>query len=242
MMQMTNPRINTLLISFLLAVGALAGANPALADLDQQLRDSGWDEILFDDAPPNRFEAITEDNRTIGLTVSSDRSVSVAFLNVDADIGRNPVLSWQWWSKYSGVDTDTTRKGGDDRTLAVYIAFPWQQSEAGFAEKLQRPLVEALKGRNTPGRVLTYVWGGGAAEGVRFENPYTGKYGAMIILKSPAAEPGRWHTEEVDLVRDFEAAFGFKPVNPIYIAVGADSDDTGVVVAAAAKNFRFKPR
>jgi hypothetical protein len=214
----------------------------ARAGLDQALIDAGWDEILFEDAKPNQFDAIREDGRVIGVNVVSDRTVSVAFLTVDTDIRQNPVLSWQWRSELPGVDTDTTREGGDDRTLAIYIAFPWQQKEASFSEKLQRPLVEALKGRNTPGRVLTYVWGGGAALGERFENPYTGKYGAMIIRKLPSTEAGKWYGEEVDIVRDFKAAFGFEPANPIYIAVGADSDDTGVNVQAAAKNFMFKPR
>ena len=224
-----------------LILGALAGP-PAWADLDEALQDSGWDEILFDDVSPNRFAALMEDGRVIGVDVTSDRTVSVAFLTLDTDISRNPVLSWQWRSEFPGVDTDTKRKGGDDRTLALYIAFPWQKNEASFTEQLQRPLVEALKGRNTPGRVLTYVWGGGAAEGERFENPYTGKYGAMIILKSPATETGRWHEEKVDVARDFEAAFGFPPADPIYIGIGADSDDTGVKVRASAKGFTFTPR
>jgi len=223
-------------------MGVMIVVPQARAELDAALIGAGWDEILFEDAKPNQFGAITEGGRVIGVNVTSDRTVSVAFLTLDTDIGRNPVLSWQWRSELAGVDTDTTRKGGDDRTLAIYIAFPWQQNEASFSEQLQRPLIEALKGRNTPGRVLTYVWGGGAGLGERFENPYTGKYGAMIIRKLPSAETGRWYEEEVDIVRDFKAAFGFEPANPIYIAVGADSDDTGVRVQAAARNFTFKPR
>jgi len=223
-------------------LGVMIVVPQARAELDDALTGAGWDEILFEDAEPNQFGAITESGRVIGVNVTSDRTVSVAFLTLDTDIRSNPVLSWQWRSELAGVDTDTTRKGGDDRTLAIYIAFPWQQKEASFSEQLQRPLIEALKGRNTPGRVLTYVWGGGADLGERFENPYTGKYGVMIIRKLPSADTGRWYTEEVDIVRDFKAAFGFEPADPIYIAVGADSDDTGVRVEAAAKNFIFKPR
>jgi len=230
------------LAGLLVAGWVMVATGPALAELDQALLDAGWDEILFDDATPNRFGAIMEDGRVIGLNVLSDRTVSVAFLTLDTDIQRHPVLAWQWRSDLPGVDTDTTRKGGDDRTLALYIAFPWQKKDASFSEQLQRPLIEALKGRDTPGRVLTYVWGGGAEEGERFENPYTGKYGAMIIRKNPSTEIGRWHDEEVDIARDFENAFGFAPADPMYIAIGADSDDTGVRVEAAARNFIFKPR
>ena len=46
------------------------------------------------------------------------------------------------------MDTDVSKKGGDDRILAIYLAFPYQPEFASFKEKLLRPLVVASKGRD----------------------------------------------------------------------------------------------
>ena len=173
------------------------------------------------------------------MQVVSDSTVSVAFLNVDIDIAATPVLEWEWLARDPDPDTDTTRKGGDDRTLAIYVAFPWQSEHASLGEQLQRPLVEALEGSDTPGRVLTYIWGGGAPAGTGFENPYAGRYGHMIVLREPGAALGAWHPERVDVRGDFEKAFGFEPANPVYIGVGSDTDDTARRIRAEVRGLRF---
>lgn len=218
---------------------ALVITAPTRAEIDPELKAMGWDEILFDDKPANVFTNPPGGDGESAVNVYSEASVSVAFLDVDIDIAATPVLSWEWLSRSPDPDTDTTQKGGDDRTLAVYVAFPWQPETASFGERLQRPLVEALKGSDTPGRVLTYVWGGGAPAGEGFENPYTGKYGRMIILKEPGTALHAWHRERVDIRQDFIDAFGFEPANPVYIAVGADSDDTEIIIRAAVRDLRF---
>lgn len=227
----------------LLLVGLFGGmitlyGGDARADIDPVLKDQGWDEILFEEQPPNQFTPLPEAEGD-GIQVVSDSTVSVAFLNVDIEIEATPLLKWQWRSSNPDPDTDTTKKGGDDRTLAVYVAFPYQPEHASFGEKVQRPIIEALKGKDTPGRVLTYVWGGGAAQGQAFENPYTGGYGQMVILKEPGAALDTWYQEEVDVAADFEAAFGFPPANPVYVAVGSDTDDTQTVIRAAVRSLGF---
>ena len=212
----------------------------AKGDLDPVLEGRGWDEIPFDDKATNLFTAPAVSSRPgEAIDVLSDASVSVAFLTVDISIEETPFLEWEWLTRNPDPDTDTTLKGGDDRTLAVYIAFPWQRNKASFGERLQRPLVEALKGRDTPGRILTYVWGGGAAVGEGFENPYTGKYGRMIIRKAPGTPLNTWHPEAVNVRQDFIDAFGFEPVDPLYIAVGSDSDDTGVMLRSSVRGLAF---
>ena len=224
------------------AAGLLALAVTATveAEVDPVLEARGWDEIVFDNLEPNRF-SVPPGSLPPGeaVQVYSDSTVSVAFLNVEVDLAETPILEWEWLARDPDPDTDISKKGGDDRTLAVYIAFPWQLDQASFGERLQRPLVEALEGKDTPGRVITYNWGAGARLGRDFENPYAGKYGRMVILKGPDTELGTWHRERVDVHADFIEFFGFVPANPVYIGVGTDTDDTKSVMRAEVRGLRF---
>ncbi len=219
----------------------LALAWPAGADLDPKLKEAGWDEITFDDKPSNRF-LLGESQRPDlqgGVRVLSDNTVSIAFFNVRANLNETPILNWQWRVDTPIIDTDLTKKGGDDRSMVIYVAFPYQPESANFAEKIKRKAIEALKGKDTPGRVLTYVWGGGAAKGDRVENPYTEKYGALVYLRTPSDSQGVWLQEQVNLKADFIQAFGYEPASPVYIGIGADSDDTRAKVDASARGFVF---
>ena len=223
----------------LLAFG-MALPNGAEAEIDPALKERGWDEILFDEKAPNSYGVPSEATpHGESVRVLSNSTVSVAFLNVDVDLEATPVLEWEWLARDPDSDTDTTKKGGDDRTLSIYIAFPWQSQHAPLGEKLQRPLVEALKGKDTPGRVMNYMWGGGAPVGWDFENPYAGKYGRMFILKDPGAALGTWHRERVNIREDFKRVFGFEPADPVYIGVGTDTDDSASVMRAEVRGLRF---
>ena len=226
----------------LLALFLLALPPHASAELDAVLTDAGWDEIDFDDKPTNAFFATSSDVAGLSLRVVSESSVSVAFkpyAEGDVDLKVTPKLTWSWLSRSPDPDTDTSQKGGDDRTLAIYVAFPYQPDEVSFGEKVERKLIEALRGKDTPGRVLTYVWGGGAPVGQGFENPYTGKYGHMIIVEAPGAALNTWHDRIVDVRADFISAFGYEPASPLYIGIGSDSDDTATEITAEVRGLRF---
>lgn len=217
----------------------------AHAELDEALTAAGWDEIIFDDQPSNRFAHRDEDVPGLAIDVFSEASVSVAYKPFDAgeiDLFRTPNLHFSWLSRHPDPDTDTTQKGGDDRTLAVYVAFPYQPDQVSFGERVERTVVEALRGKDTPGRVLTYVWGGGAEIGQSFENPYAGKYGEMIIVDAPGTALDTWHDRVVDVRADFIEAFGYEPASPLYIGVGSDSDDTETVIHTSVRGLRFSAR
>ena len=49
----------------------------------------------------------------------------------------------------------------------------------------------------------------------------------MVPLQSGTLNVGIWQTEEVDIVNDYQRAFGIKPPSEASIAVMNDSDNTG---------------
>ena len=217
-----------------LGVLAILVCLPAFAGVDEALLAGGWEEVRFDNKIPNRF---TKDEQG-GVVVQSESSVSLVQRPLDVDLAATPLLSWRWRVAAQAPPTDLTTKGEDDRTLALYVAFPFVPEEAGLMERMKRTLVETVAGKDAPGRVLMYVWGGEGMRGDRVESPHLGSSGIMTILRPANTESETWFEEAVDVAEDYRRTFGSEPPDPLSIAIGADTDDTmsradGVVVDLA---------
>lgn len=228
MPKLTAGRIGTTILAIMIGW-------PSLASVDQALVAGGWNEIRFDGKAPNRFAP----DKSGGITVLSDNSVSLIQMPIDVDLSETPFLSWQWQVAKPGPPSDLSIKGEDDRSLALYVAFPFIPEEATAFERVRRSVVEAFAGRQAPGRVLTYVWGGIGERGERVKSPYFGDSGMITILRPASAKAGRWFEETVDIAEDYRHIFGSDAPNPISIAIGSDSDDTSSIVEGVVSDIVF---
>ncbi len=221
----------------------LSVSHSVRADIDSMLEAEGWSEFRFDDKPANQFTVVSGTPSVI--RIDTQQSVSIAYLPFpegSIDLGQTPVLSFSWQKQGQTPDTDLTRKGGDDRIAAVYVAFPYQPENASIKDRLLRPFVEARQGKDAPGRVLTYLWGGGAKRGEWFENPYTGKAGWMQIRQLPSEPEQVWFSHEIDVAADFMNRFGYEAPSPSYIAITADSDDTDAMFSVFIKGLALRKK
>ncbi len=223
--------------AWLVGLALLIGL-PALAGVDEALLAEGWSEVVFDGKTPNRFE-LYEDG---GVAVFSEGTVSLLQRPLSVDLERSPVLTWGWRVDRAVPPTDLSIKGGDDRSLAVYIAFPFQPEKASLMERTKRAIVESLVGEEAPGRVLVYVWGGKGKRGDHVPNPYLGEAGMTTILRPAGSETGVWQDESIDVAEDYRNSFASEPPDPISIAIGADSDDTMSEIQAVITGLTFIER
>lgn len=210
---------------FLLTAGTLGllGKRNAAAELDVGLEAAGWQEMMFRDKPGNRYRPDGDG----AIHIESRSSVSVAWRNLPADPSRTPILRWLWRVDRAVPATDLTRKGGDDRSLSLYIAFAWVPQQAGFLERSVRAVLGSLTSQRLPGRLLTYVWGGDGRAAGWFDNPYLPVGAKLRVLRDGSAPLGVWLEERVDVRAEFRAAFNEEPPPVERVGVGADSDDTG---------------
>jgi len=223
---------------------ALVVPSVSKAEIDSELTAQGWREFTFDDKAENRFRLRPDiGGRQAVIEVESRQSVSIAYLPFDKeeiDLKKTPYLAFSWQRLGRAINTDVSKKGGDDRIIAVYVAFPYQPDKASFSERLLRPLVEAKQGKDAPGRILTYLWAGGPMPGQWFENPYTGKAGYMRILQAPSAEAHQWFDHKPNIAADFKDSFGYWPPSPSYIAIASDSDDTSSHLSVLVTTPQFQ--
>ncbi|MDH3664187.1 MAG: DUF3047 domain-containing protein, partial [Alphaproteobacteria bacterium] len=179
---------------------------------------------------------------TDGISVESEGSVSLLEKSVTVDLEASPMLAWRWRVTMPAPPTDLATKGEDDRSLALYVAFPFVPEEAGVMERLKRAVVENLAGEEAPGRVLVCVWGGDGARGDRLQSPHLGDSGMMTILRPTNTKPGVWFDETIDVAEDYRKAFASEPPDPMSLAIGADTDDTMSKSRAVITDLAFVER
>jgi hypothetical protein len=182
----------------------------------------GWQLLKVPGKPVTSF-ASTQDGV---ITVSAASSVGFLYRRASGIPGSGNFLTWRWRVDVTPPPTDLSVKGKEDRPLAVHV---WFDNEDGSASdwSMTARLGSWFMRQPLPGKMLTYVWGGTAARGTTLKIPYRKSAGQIWVLRSGNSRPGQWLNETVDIAADFEAAFGYRPGKPAYIAISADTDDKG---------------
>jgi hypothetical protein len=190
--------------------------------------DKTWKEQRFSLFSSNDFDLRGE---TLGI--GSSGTVSMLWTRVPSALWPTRNASWQWQVHKGVPATDLTRKGGDDRNLALYFVFLPKQIAARMQDADVLDLMEA------PGvRVLMYVWGGNHVQGQILPTPYLGERGRTIIRRMAGTGA---EDETVDLAKDYQSAFGEPMESLVGLAISADSDDTGTRIDASLSRLRLLP-
>jgi len=178
------------------------------------LEATGWQSVSF---PHRRGADFSAQGKDV-VVVETAGGVGLLWHAVPRQVAAAEDARWRW-HKIQGVGpTDLTRKGGDDRVLAVYFAFA-KPSDAGT------DLTTLL--RNGRAHVLLYVWGGAAKPETVLQLPYFDGRGRTIVKRAADAKPGIWFDEHAAVRADFKRAFGKSPGHLVAVAVSSDADDTG---------------
>lgn len=203
-----------------------------------------WQLLRVSGRAPTRFVGLEDGT----IEVIADHSMAALYKPVMIDLKDQPCLSWRWQVVESTIPlVDLSRRGEDDRPLMVTVGFPFQPDRATLWERMKYLIAKAATGRDIPGRLLAYVWGGTGDRGELVRSPQLQTAGMMRILRPTGSRLGAWFEESVDLAREFEAFFGFPPPRVVEIGLLGDSDDTSstsigrVADLAFSSNCRVQP-
>lgn len=236
-MDIRTGRKSALLACFAVSAFVAMTAEGSVAlGLPPALVERGWEEITFEGKTPNRYRVCGDDC----IAIETQSSVSMIGKPVAVNLDQQSRLQWAWRIEAPPVDTDLSRKGGDDRAVAVYVGFAFDPDNSSLSELLLRPLVELIRGEDAPGRGISYVWAGDIEAGATFRNPYQ-KSAAAIIVSRTAADPvGEWVMESRNVAADYRRVFGDDPTAVTHLLISADSDDTGVANRASVRSLMFR--
>ncbi len=213
---------------------AMLTAPAALAEISRGLAAEGWEEITFKGYIENEWSDIEG-----GVRVVSDGGISIIFRRLDADLANTPILTWRWRIDNAPVPTDLSKRSGEDRALSLYVGFPHEPDRATLGESLRYNVVRIAQGAGTPGRILSFAWGGMRPRGSLLKRNGTG---ALQILRTPGDAVDVWLEERVDVFGVFREAFGWEPPNPTHIGITSDSDDTGRAIDAMVVDIEYIAR
>jgi hypothetical protein len=218
-------------------VSAAAGALPLpdAPDLDP----AGWQEVLFRDRAPVAFTPAGEDD---GIAIRAEAAASMLAVRLRVDPAARACLSWRWrLDETTMPPTDLGRRGGDDRNLIVAVGFAHDPARRSLGQRLRYDLARLRAGREIPGRVIFYVWGGAHAVGSWMESPYMDGAGLIRVVEPALGPVGAWRSVQVDVAADYRARFGEAPPAVVELAIGADSDDTASRTSGRIADLAFRP-
>jgi Protein of unknown function (DUF3047) len=190
---------------------------PACADaigFSPTTEKAGWRILAMPGVTPAKFSVDADGT----LIVVANAAVGWMWRPVRGRTSDATRAQWNWRTDEAVGPTDLTRRGADDRALAVYFIFNDAAIDAG------NPLALITTGS---ARALVYVSGGNRPRGEVVSSPHMKERGKFIVLRPGDTPHGQWHDEHVDLSSDYTRVFGGKRPPLVAIAISSDSDDTG---------------
>ena len=188
---------------------------------------------------PNQY-SLKDWDGVAAVEVKSKQSNSLFARPLAVDLNATPVLCWRWRIDAPIASADLNTRQGDDAAARVYInlAIPLEQQSFGVRTKLA--LGRAIFGPDMPDASLNYVWDNKLPVGTMLPNAFTDRV-MMFVMRSGAADAGRWVSERRDVGKDAEAQFG-RSATTVQLALTADTDNTLESAHAGFADLHFVAR
>ena len=200
-----------LVITLAVALAAAPAASRAQSPVGEDFEHGvphGW---ATEGLGPQPDKGKVEDDQETGgnhfLRISTDGSFYSFGIDTPFDPEQYPVLTWRWRVERMPQRADISTRAGDDAAARLFVVF----------RDAADPSIK---------RKLEYVWDTTHAPGTIIPDPYLPDTMKAVVLESGSAKLGQWIPEKVNLVSDYQRAFGTKPGRVKTIAFASNSEET----------------
>ena len=216
-----------LLTAALAASRSLSAADPptiAVEDWSKQPEGKtgipdGWKGQTWG-SPKYDFRIVTQGGRK-ALHLKSQNDSSTISREIKVDVKRYPILTWSWQAVVLPKGGDARKAVTDDQAAQLYVTFPRFPSQVRS-------------------RIISYLWDTTAPAGAVFKSEKTGLV-TYVVVRSGAADLGRWVTESRNVLEDYQKIFGEAPGEEVgAISISQDSNDTGTSAEAFVGEILFR--
>jgi hypothetical protein len=172
----------------------------------------------------SEYSIVNENNNSFLKTVSNNSASGIVYQN-DFNVYEYPIVQWRWKVENVYQKGAATTKAGDDYPIRIYIMFKYDPKKSPWMERIKYNVAKLIYGEYPPDSSLNYIWSSKGYQEKIITSPYTEK-SKMILLDKGENHVGEWVTHEVDIIRDYQEAFGHKPPAIASLAIMNDSDNT----------------
>lgn len=198
--------------------------NPLLREDFNDL--TSWKPLYFPKIEKHTSYTIESNGSESYLKAESNASASAVLYKKEFNIYHYARMRWRWKVENVYTNGNAETKSGDDYPLRIYIVFKYDPQKAGFMEKIKYNAAKLIYGEYPPHSSLNYIWANREHGETIITNAYTEK-AKMVLLQKGDANVGKWLIHDVNVLEDYEEAFGEKPPPIASIAIMNDSDNTG---------------
>jgi len=214
-----------LLFYFIASPASLHAVNDMVFFRDDFKDLENWRPMYFAKIKEHTEYSIETEGEESFLRAESRASASGILLKKEFNVREYPKVRWRW--KVSNVyrKGNEKEKAGDDYPMRVYIVFNYDPSAASMGMKFKYGLVKAIYGEYPPHSSLVYIWANRKHRDRIMDNAYAPEV-KMVILQGGDENSGKWIEQGIDIIKDYQSAFGEAPPVTGGIAIMNDSDNT----------------
>lgn len=185
-----------------------------------------WKPLFFEKISQHTTYAVVNSGDKSCLKTESAASASALIFKEEFNVYKYPYARWRWKTENIYVKGNAKTREGDDYPIRIYIIFKFDPQRASFLERLKYKSAKLVYGQYPPQSSISYIWANREHKERIITSPYASR-SQMVLLEEGRENVGRWVEEEVDILKDYEEAFGEKPPPLASIAIMNDSDNTG---------------
>ena len=180
----------------------------------------GWQKQRW--GSPNYDFAVIENegHKVLHLKSAGDSSNISKEIKGKVTLKEAPILEWTWKVAVLPQGADSRKKETDDQAAQLYVTWP------RFPEAVRS-------------RIIGYIWDTTAPAGTIVKSQKTGTV-TYVVLRSGAADLGKWLTERRNVREDFKKIYGEEPEDPSILSFGIDSDDVKGAAESYMGAIRFR--
>jgi len=185
-----------------------------------------WRPLVFPRIKQHSTYSIYKNGNDNVLKTSSNGSASGIIYKKEFNVYEYPKMRWRWKISNVYAKGNERTKSGDDYPVRIYVIFKYDPDAASFGQRLKYGIAKKIYGEYPPHSSLNYIW----ANRKHAERIITNAYAdaaKMVLLEAGGEKINRWVEEEIDILDDYQKAFGTKPPAIAGIAIMNDPDNTG---------------
>ncbi len=185
-----------------------------------------WKPLYFPKIKQHSMYTIVKEGTDSFLKTESNASASGIIYKKEFKVYDYPRVRWRWKVSDVYVKGDEKSKAGDDYPIRIYIIFKYDPEAASFGQRIKYGLAKTIYGEYPPHSSLNYIWANKKHAERFITNAFVDE-AKMVLLEAGSEKAGKWIEEEIDILEDYQKAFGTKPPAIASIAIMNDSDNTG---------------